>query len=292
MSDVIIKDFSSLYELVEEAGLPATRFMDRSSDRESICKSGLRNWTFGLDLAGSIKLATYGWPKGTEKIREARDKIYGILAPRIKHQEIEYALDGGSFVDVGRFCSGEPECFGVFHDVEKIQNRPLKIIINTRTDVTTNGQEIQNRGAAIVAAVDVLEQCGYSCEVISVSPSKPLDSRRRDGVYLTRTILKQPGEVVDLDSFAFALTHPSFLRRITFAVEEREEESVRNQFGFKHGYGYGAPIEFMSEHEERDLYFGTLRAGDQSWKNIQTSANAIMGMLEKYGLISEDESER
>ena len=66
MSELIIRNHNSLYGLVEEAGLPATRFMDHSSDRESLYNHAKQSWDFGLDLTGSIKMATHGWPEGTE----------------------------------------------------------------------------------------------------------------------------------------------------------------------------------------------------------------------------------
>ena len=251
------------------------------------------SWDFGVGFQGALDLARQGWPEGLEAIKEAHELIYGILAPRIKHQEVEYALDGGAFIDVGRFCSGEPECFGVFHEVEKIQNKPITVIINATCSGSVSAQNIRNRGAAIAAAVDVLEQTGYSCEVVMINFLGPLSfGGGQDERTLIRTVVKQAGEVVDLDSMAFALTHPAYQRRLVFGAQDKFDDSIRRRWGFEESGGYGNMYEYTDSHEERNLYFRRLGMRDSSWSTIQSSANAIMGMLEKYGLILEDGSER
>jgi hypothetical protein len=65
-----------------------------------------------------------------------------------------------------------------------------------------------------------------------------LEPLRQD--YLFTCPIKRAGEAMDEDTMAFAMTHPSVLRRLLFGLQEGHPEDVRQKCGFNGG-GYGRP---------------------------------------------------
>ena len=56
-----------------------------------------------------------------------------------------------------------------------------------------------------------------------------------------------PGGFLDIDMAAFCVAHPSFLRRLIFALNEHEAVDLRRKMGFCAGGGYGKPAKLVSE---------------------------------------------
>jgi hypothetical protein len=77
-------------------------------------------------------------------------------------------------------------------------------------------QDIINRGAAVVALIDKIQSEGQRVELIAFCH---IAGRRNDRLIMAVTV-KRPEEPIDMDRVAFALAHPSMLRRAFFRVVE------------------------------------------------------------------------
>src|SRR5262249_20209749 len=86
---------------------------------------------------------------------------------------------------------------------------------------------IYNRGAAILAAIDPLESAGVRVEV---DLDETIEARR--GKVFRRTIpLKAADDPVDRDKLAFAICHPSTLRRLIFRLHEQQGRKRWEEMG-------------------------------------------------------------
>ena len=95
----------------------------------------------------------------------------------------------------------------------------------------TSMQEITNWGVSILSYIDRLEDEGYSAEVVvsSCACGSEITGRLLD----FSLVAKESGEALDLDKLAFIIAHPSFIRRLYFAVIQ----------SLKHVYKGGYDIE-------------------------------------------------
>jgi hypothetical protein len=187
------------------------------------------------------KLALFGWPEGTRQISTMSAAMSGTMS--IPKYGMDLQLTGGA-VDVPTFLTGEPECMWAW--TESSARRAAKIVVEGAVNAGMQASEIFRRGSTIVSLVDALEAGGVSTEV-------ELRYTLRDGGYSHhvqhRVTLKNTTEPLDIAAIAFAIAHPSSLRRVCFGVMERTSKRVRDAFGFwrRGGYGYVAasdPAEF------------------------------------------------
>lgn len=234
-------------------------------------------WDYNAGFDGAVKLAEEGWSEGAEKIKSVVDKVSEILRPKTFQQEIKYDVTGG-YVNVGMYLNGEPECFVNYVPPEK-PRKPLRIVVNAAASAAVDAQALINRGAAIAAAIDVLERRGYMVELDIIQSIKNGKTE-----YTTIARAKDMGQPIDLDRMAFCLAHPAYLRRIIFGVEEQEEKDIQIKIGV--GDGYGTPNE---DHEiEHDIYFAKTFMGEgRKFATPELAANWVKQVLIQHDLIAE-----
>jgi hypothetical protein len=136
----------------------------------------------------------------------------------------------GAYPLVPMYCAGDPACMVTELNQEHLAARPIvRIDFGKDTNWTTTTEAIMLRGAAGLSLAATLESLGYSTELRIVGGTTS------NGQTLKYSIIFKPaGEILDLDRAAFALAHPSTLRRFTFALYEQHAELWRN---FHSGYG-------------------------------------------------------
>jgi probable phage protein len=100
------------------------------------------------------------------------------------------------------------------------------------------------RGGALYAAIEALRTEGYSLGLTMVDSTK----NNYFSHYTEYQIpVVQPGEYLDIDTAAFCLAHPAFLRRGVFALNEHESNDIRHAMGYMVGGGYGEPTRMASD---------------------------------------------
>ena len=74
-----------------------------------------------------------------------------------RSQDIQFGYEG-EWVDIGRLAEGDPECCGYWSDDgEDNQKKVIKIVANICVSGSISTDAMFARGAACVAAVDLLE---------------------------------------------------------------------------------------------------------------------------------------
>lgn len=168
-------------------------------------------------FAEAIELATNGWSDGTKRINVLRAQLTDFVSRAVaaKSKSLNWDVTG-DFLDVGRYLNGEPEVFGSYEaDGEQTVAKVTKIVANVSAIGSVQSESIFSAGAAIFAAVDLLESLGHRVELWLGSGST-LHTGKRLQVLVK---LKDASQPVDSDRLAFFLAHNASLRRIFFSAE-------------------------------------------------------------------------
>jgi len=168
----------------------------------------------------ALTLATRGWPEGSRRLSQLRASLDRIVEKAVtaKSKSLHWDLTG-DFLDVGRYMTGEPEAWGEYRDESEshCQTRVIKLIANVSAMATVESSSIFSAGAAIFAAVDLLETLGHRVELWLGSGSTCNQTSKRLQVLVK---VKDAGQPFDQDRFAFFLCNNASLRRLFFSVEQ------------------------------------------------------------------------
>jgi hypothetical protein len=219
------------FEAFLQQALVVPRRQDSSSSRASSWAAGDGPWHGTDTFKQAVELARRGWPEGAAKALELRAEVESAVRDLINARSTSYTFDvAGEFVDVGRYLSGEPECFGSESQDYGNQTKPVvKIVANLAASGAVSPQSLFVRGAAIIAAVDVLEALGRRVEVWVAKGSARVRGRD-DGAHETHVLVKQADQPIDIDRLGFAIAHPACLRRLCFSIMEQHGHLPNNTY--------------------------------------------------------------
>lgn len=196
------------------------------------------------------------------------------LAQKIKSQvsdhdtfQIEYNVTG-QYLDIGRFVTGDPEAFGSMIS-EPAPQQSINITVNIAMSGTTTQEAILNRGAAIMALIDLLSKKYF----VNIRVIKANASVYRDHGMTTELNLSTNNSY-SRDLLAFLISDPAFTRRLCFAIME-------TNFKVHQHATYGRPLDPPTN--DADIYFCamSLRA-TQSWDTPEESLNNVLSILDNH----------
>lgn len=170
----------------------------------------------------AVSLASKGWPEGVERLSNLRASLDRVVEKTIeaKTQSLRWGVTG-NFLDVGRHMTGEPESFGEYADSDsacQFKSRVIKLVANMSAIGGVGTESIFSAGAAIYAAIDVVESLGHRVELWLGSGSDPHSTAKENLQVLV--LLKEASQPIDPGRLAFFLCHNASLRRLFFSVEE------------------------------------------------------------------------
>jgi hypothetical protein len=207
-------EFESLAELLKDnlRWKPGTSGGDASHDN---CSNEWNGRTGSYEAA--VELTRKGWKEGASRVdalrRELDTAVQTLVAS--KAAGMTYDVDG-DFVDLGRLITGDPECCGSWQiQGDDRSEKVVKIVANICVSAAVRAETIFARGAACLAAVDIIESLGRRVE-LWVGLGVNHAGRRIE----THVLVKQASQPAELDRLAYVLCHASMLRRIAFAHME------------------------------------------------------------------------
>jgi len=159
-------------------------------------------------MSEALHLARNGWQEGLDRAQETMRRL-SLANPRVRRRKP--SLAGGS-VNVGRMLAGDPA-----HMISRPKQPGRKVVtffVEAGTPGRITAKTMAIRAASIGAMVDLMEMAGYSCSVVAVDTSLQFTTPK----YQLAVILKDSGERLNLSDIIFALGHPSFARRFSFAA--------------------------------------------------------------------------
>ena len=270
-----LTEFDSLSELIQWNRSPCEVWeKSKTSNRENT------SWAGTEDYAEAEQLATDGWPKGARDIKRYTDAFFSKISSRVQATEMHRTVEPGIMFDVGSYCAGVPDHWlsEETHIVDGLGNRVLVMNCNIAVSGSVSIGTIIARGGVIVATVQALELAGYSVELNLVH--KVSTNYSNTWMQETHVRLKASDQPINMDELAFALTHPSMLRRIIFRLVEHCSSL---QLCRKLYYGYGYPAD-VSKNDQGDIYFRSMHASDSVWLDEERALERIFEMLKKQGV--------
>jgi hypothetical protein len=248
----------------------------RSASSRSV---GDRSWAGTSSFDEAMALARKGWPEGLKDIQKVSEAIWNVVGQEI--QKVETLFDVcGAFADVDRYLTGEPEDMVQFVEEQTFgRGKVVKLFVNNAASCGVSAKTMFCRGAAVVALIDALEKLGYSCEVSTADALA--GGWRGDNQLLQYEVeLRGAGQVLDMDRMAFALAHPSWLRRMVFSAMEQEDATIRSTF--KIGGGYGHPSESRGlTSDEHGIDVPSLRYGTHHWQSQDAAIKWVLDAAAK-----------
>ncbi|HSW74453.1 MAG TPA: hypothetical protein VLG16_01140 [Candidatus Saccharimonadales bacterium] len=248
-----VHELEGVPELAELGNDLATRTDPRYVELRRASKAYHSSYDFTgtHSLSEAVRLAREGWPEGVERLNNA---------PEI-NVDVDYTTQpqpffdlSGEEVDVGRYLTGEPENMIAYQMAEQPRDHIIELIVQGNQPAETTKEQIIGRGAVILAAAQAMQSRGFSIGITYATASRGPqwydESLFRSEYYLP---LQEIGQVTDVDTLAFALLHPSMLRRLMFgAYEQLEPAEVKERRDIRllGTYGYADSLQYppMREH--------------------------------------------
>jgi len=150
----------------------------------------------------------------------------------------------------------------------------VRLVVGRVASALYSAKEFMNYGVAVLSYVEGLEAAGFRVE-IEANMSCIMDG----GIKVDcRVTLKQAQEAIEMDKLAYALAHPTFLRRICFRVWESipEIDAIL-------GYGYGSPRSLEANELENNQIalpgINVLQSKDL--KTAEAALRAVAPTIEK-----------
>jgi len=188
----------------------------------------------------AMDLAKFGW-KDSFKMVELSKNLNELIPVSQFKESFIYDVSG-SYPDVGKYLTGEPENMVQF--ITEEDEKKISLIINASISWQID-QKIQfNKGAAIVSLISKLEDLGYRVQVTLLYCNKGSHENMRHDI---KVIIKEYHEQIDIDRFSFIFCNVAFNRRIRFSVNECLE--IAKSMGYYKGSSYG----LVSDLCEQDL---------------------------------------
>ena len=186
----------------------------RIGTRDAGWQKNNAKWYGSQSMEHALEIARDGWQEGVEN---ASRVVEFISLQHAQKKRRAYSVAGGT-INVGRMLSGNPA-----HMVKR-QKAPGRRIMTLFVENTASGMikadTLVVRAAVCGALTDILEQNGYSCEIIAVT----MQSNHSRGGAQTAVTIKHAGEKLNISDLVFSLGHPSFLRRFNFACISQADE--------------------------------------------------------------------
>lgn len=174
--------------------------------------------------------------KEVENFQKLFFKITNQIDKQLKVTRVKHDFIGGA-PDVPRYLIGHPlNMLNV--DNKDMGKKPKKIVLRFNTSIScgTSKDYIEKRGLAFVLLFDLLKKLGSPVELQTVEFSKYED------IYTNYEVsLMKNNDIMNISKIYFPLAHPSYLRRIMFALAEKTPELEDCQGYF---WGYGQPASF------------------------------------------------
>lgn len=223
---------------------------------------GSQKFTGSKSYEDSLDLAEHGCPTTREAIHSASFKVSTDFIPEWETAPV------GVFPCIPAYAAGVPEDMFTPSDWGMPVPKPIvRIMVNITAAHYVDKEHIINRGAAIVQLIDRVQLAGQRVELIAAFHAKELGG---DDTYEYSVVVKRAEEPVDLDRIAYAIAHPSMLRRTMFRIME---QTVPHEVS-----GYGTTTDFTESVKSRDLYIKSMlgdSSGYETRENAKTTINEL-----------------
>ncbi len=278
------KDFPSMSAAVEWCNTAPD--WNQTYNFEAQSKTGTKKFTGTNSWEEASQLAVHGWPEGGEKIRHYAQSFFDDISSKIAQSDFVRGIEPGVGIDIGAYCAGEPEVWIQEHvrHVDGVGNRVLSVAYNISAEASVPRSVIMQRGALAVAMVQALETAGFSVELSVVSGAGLLCGKPKGTFHFDYAIrVKDSDQPINTDRVAFAIMHPSMLRRVGFAITERVMAHDRMASNL-YSQGYGNPANLSWKDYHGDVYLGPLYGDGNGWCDEAFCVRTMFARMKEAGV--------
>jgi hypothetical protein len=255
----------------------STECSSKRADTYTIEFTGTKNWE------EAMRLAHNGWREGAERAAAVARRLEARIIHRIVRDDYTFDVEGLAF-HLDRYLAGEPEHFiRIEESTVQGADRHVRIAVSNAISYVVKPDAVITRGAILTALVELLEYAGMGVELWLVDASSRSASEARP-LFISLVKLKAYDQPLDPPRIAFALAHPSSLRRLGFRMLETSHESM--EILVHRSYGY--PVDYVPDGTS--VYVEKCRSdGPIPWWHDSARAEAwILARLAKQGVTLTD----
>ena len=175
------------------------------------------------DWAAVERAVTEPWDDALHEVRMMVEELKGKVKPpeRVARRKV-YSMHRGSQVNIDRALNGDPYCLKTMTK-RKTSGVPTNatVVCNVGNTGDWSYKDIFWRGAAAIAAVDLLEQANYRCEVWVYNLARSVNEDWQLNNSLCACRVKNAGDVLDIDHLVTA-TSAWFFRNVIFELRKTD----------------------------------------------------------------------
>lgn len=208
----VLLEFRSMFDLLDyidddNAPSPKNGF-DRSSSTNTKDFTGTYSYREAIDIARN------GYPEGAAKLSDVPDIDFRIFCSDKTARTHTNSVCGG-VVSVPRYISNHPLCFRTIKR-SKIKSKIIDLVSIGSDNCNISADTLSQRGKMVINVCKYIEKLGYRVNIHSLILSKNMDSE----ILGVDVCVKRSDQRLTVSNTAFALAHPSMLRRFGFRLYE------------------------------------------------------------------------
>jgi hypothetical protein len=265
-------NLSDLFSYIEQAkGNPQVKASERLKKNDF---NAFKDWS--ECQAAALK----GWPEGLARVKALSEAFVSKVGSGMLKESFAPA-ETGLFFDVGLVMTGQPEAWlQVVETEEECKGGKLVTIgLNCSVSAAVSASVIRQRGAAVMALVQLLEQAGRSvCVKVGIGVNGADDPSFS---LCASVILKGFGEALDEDKLAFWLVCEDAFRRCLFRL--MEATPIWKGLGAEVEGGYGK-IKKDWNPPETDIVLGGMTAFSETDWTEEKAKTWIEEQLKAQGV--------
>jgi hypothetical protein len=225
--------------------------------------TGKKKFTQTDSFNQSMRLAEQGCPTTREAIHQASFKVMSEALPEWDTAPV------GVFPCIPAFAAGVPtDMFTPSEFGNPVPKPIVRIVVNVTATCNVPTAQIVNRGAAILSLIDRVQATGQRVELVA-----EFHCTSGSDTFAFSVTVKRPEEPVDLDRIAYAIAHPSMLRRSLFRVMEFTAPYVV--------CGYGNATDLNDRVSGGDVYIKSMLHGGDGFETRDRAKTLIQAVWDK-----------
>lgn len=186
----------------------------------------------------AMTLVQRGWSDGRKKLVKGVESL--VLKKELASAPSFVYDVAGARPEVPLAVAGDPCCMWDTNPLQEAQTPVLRFVIDVTASCQWEVDELIRWGTVILSVIDSLEADGRCTVELSTAITIQSFCEKRQLEFITQ--IKKPGQHIDFDVMAFAIAHPSMLRRIGFGCCERVVEDKMESF-MQESYGRPGSID-------------------------------------------------
>lgn len=226
--DLFITEFSSIGEFISTINsLPNNRFFEGRELTSQRKENNDDGWCKSCDYSRATYLLTHGWDSAAKQMAQ-KVKLTDTVAAPVRTTKSVYSVIG-SQASVPRYLQGIPT-----NMISRQTTYAKQKVITVTKGISYSGwwtsEDIMKES---IKALELIQSLETSGQRVRLNVMLATGINNKNAIY--KVCVKQPDERLNISKMAFALAHPSMLRRFFFRCIETDpfiKFDLTSSYGF------------------------------------------------------------